>query len=114
MVILDEYIRSLEARIEQSKLWLKSLEDGSLIVGLRSNGDKTQDWIKREKETIATYERILAVARASTICAPGKPMSVASAHADDVASDCGKRKPLGIGSGKALLWCRRRIDRSGR
>ena len=47
MVTLGEYIRSLEAKIEQSKLRLKSLEDGSLIVGSCSNGDKTQDWIKR-------------------------------------------------------------------
>jgi hypothetical protein len=66
MVTLGEYIRSLEAKIEQSKLRLKSLEDGSLIVGSCSHSDKTQDRIKREKETIATYEQILAVARAST------------------------------------------------
>ena len=58
------YIRTCEAQIERIRESLEPLESGRMRIGGKLGDgpweDKTQDWIARHKENIATYEKIIA------------------------------------------------------
>ncbi len=73
--ILDDYIKSLEERIADEKKFLKPLEDGTMHLGTRPAGssewiDITQQHIEQCRTAIATYERIVAEAKANTSTRP--------------------------------------------
>lgn len=67
MVDNESYIASLQARLTDAKKQLEPLEAGTLQIGTRPAGgewiDVTPDWIKRQRDTIATYERLIARAQ---------------------------------------------------
>ena len=68
MPVPESYIESLKARLDEAKKYLETLETGGMRIGTRPAGgewiDVTQDWIKREREAIATYESLIALAEA--------------------------------------------------
>ncbi|MBU8873675.1 hypothetical protein KQ910_07860 [Reyranella sp. MMS21-HV4-11] len=59
----QDYIDSLKARIEASRKFIEPFTTGGMRTGTRSAGgewvDTTQQWIDREHDTIALYERLI-------------------------------------------------------
>lgn len=79
MIDNESYIESLKARLADVKKQLEPLEAGTLLIGTKLAGgewiDVTPEWIKRHRETIATYERLLAVVQARELARSAMPRS---------------------------------------
>ncbi len=69
MAFQDDYIRRLEAEIEELKSDLAPLESGAMHLGERKTGglwvDTTEREIKWHKKMIAMFEGILGKARSA-------------------------------------------------